>query len=280
MIPRIVHQIYFKEGDPDACPPDDVAQEIERLRAANPTWDHRLYNLAAMREWISAHHGAEMLARFDAIGPGYGAAKADLFRYLLMHRLGGIYLDLKLTPVVPLDELAGAGDYLLTQWDNGPGERHEGWGLHPALGSINGGEYIQGLIVSPPASPFLAEVIAEVCGRLDRYRPSINGVGRDAVLSTTGPVAYSQAIERLRRQTPHRIVKPFTTAGVRYSGDDADKSRQRLFASNYVTNWRPLVTRPGLIGVWEYERALLSMIARQMARVANIPRRLARARRL
>lgn len=249
---------------------------IATMKADNPGWEHRLYSLPAMREWILANCGRAMLDRFDSIAPGYGAAKADLFRYLAMERDGGLYLDVKITVDRPLDELVQSGRYLLTQWDNGAGEPHEGWGFHPELRAIVGGEYIQGCIAAPPASHIIRAVIDEVCARLDAYDPATRGVGRNAVLSTTGPIAYSLAVERTRHDAPHQIIKPLTKLGLGIPATWHSGGRRQYFAGDYVFNWRPLVVRPGWRGLVERERARMVHLLTQAKRVKNIPARVRR----
>lgn len=71
----------------------------------NPGWEHRLYDDADIEAFIRESYGDEILAYYHRIDRRYGAARADLFRYLLLYRLGGVYLDIKSTTVRPLDEV-------------------------------------------------------------------------------------------------------------------------------------------------------------------------------
>ena len=41
---------------------------------------------------------------YERINPNYGAAKADIFRVLVLHKYGGVYFDIK-SKVDNLDEL-------------------------------------------------------------------------------------------------------------------------------------------------------------------------------
>ncbi|MCA3362157.1 MAG: hypothetical protein INF74_09420, partial [Roseomonas sp.] len=61
----------------------------------NPDWEYRLYEDADCERFIRENYDAETFKLFRSIHPDYGAARADFFRYLLLYRLGGVYLDIK-----------------------------------------------------------------------------------------------------------------------------------------------------------------------------------------
>ena len=72
----------------------------------------------------------------------YGAAKADLFRYLLIYAYGGVYLDLKSTVEKPLSEsLSGNESFILSHWANSD------YGNYIELKDFGCREYIQWCIV-------------------------------------------------------------------------------------------------------------------------------------
>lgn len=89
--------------------------------------------------FIKAHYDPGILDVYLRINPVYGAARADFFRYLLMFRVGGVYLDIKSNASQALDRLFHASDrYILAWWPNQPGENFEGWGVHPELAGTRG----------------------------------------------------------------------------------------------------------------------------------------------
>lgn len=275
-IPRIIHQIFFRERDPSAALPTALAAQVSELRCANPGWQHRLYNLQAMRSYIGEHLNVAMLDRFDSIGRGYGAAKADLFRYLVLYREGGVYVDIKSSLSRQLDDLAGAFTYPLIQWPNRPGEPYEGWGLHESVNNVAGGEYVQCFIMSPAQHPYLEAVIERVSASLDSYAARRCGTGRDAVLAVTGPIAYTQAILPIIEQCDHQF-RSFVDLGFVFTPSGSATPRHQLFQSDYTQNWRPLVRRQTLGGRIEWLRCLTAFVLRQVARLRNIPGRLRRS---
>lgn len=117
-IPRIIHQTY-----PGTALPEALRDNVADLVSANPGWDHRLYDDQAIERFISDYYPREVLAAYLRIRPEYGAARADLFRYLAIYRLGGVYLDMKSRFIRPIDEVTdGDEGIVLAQWRNGGGE--------------------------------------------------------------------------------------------------------------------------------------------------------------
>lgn len=240
-IPRIIHQTH---GSQTALPPD-IRESIAALRANNPGWEYRFYDDAAVARFIGHAYGPAVLACFMRIDPRYGAARADLFRYLLLYRVGGVYLDIKSTARCPLDEIIGSGDRLvLAQWP--PNGRFEGAGRHEweFAGKIEGGEFQQWHIICPPGHPYLYAVIQAVMRNIASYIPRMHGSGRNAVLRLTGPIAYTLAILPLLRSGRHRLVADHEELGLDYSVYSRNDDHKQLFRAHYSELTIPVV-RPG-----------------------------------
>jgi hypothetical protein len=200
-IPRIIHQTT---EDKERIPAE-FGKGIDRLRELNPGWEYRLYDRADRIQFIAQHCDRAMLRRYFRLNPFFGAARADLFRYLVVYRFGGVYLDIKSTMSVPLDDVLLPDDeYLLSNWNNAIGSRYERWGMHPGMPPR--GEYQQWHIVAAAGHPFLRRAIAEVSRRIDAYSPLHDGTGWFSVLKTTGPIAYTHAILGVEQEHRHRLV--------------------------------------------------------------------------
>ncbi|WP_228243528.1 glycosyltransferase family 32 protein [Porphyrobacter sp. GA68] len=180
---------------------------IASLKAANPDWRHFLYDEAAALNFIETHYDPRTLNAFLAIDRRYGAARADYLRHLIIYRLGGVYLDIKSFADRPLNDIIKPDDtYLLSQWtDNRTGDAHEGFGLHRDLKHVVGGEYQTFHIIAAPQHPFSAAAIERITRNILGYRPW-HSVGRNGVLRTTGPIAYTLAIAPIRHAHPHRMI--------------------------------------------------------------------------
>jgi mannosyltransferase OCH1-like enzyme len=217
-IPRILHQTFRSR---DVQP--EVAANIEGLKARNPGWDFRFYDNDDVRKYILDNYGPKFIAYLDALNPKYGAAKADLFRYLVMYKDGGVYLDLKSGASRPLDEVLQPADrYLLAQWKTIAAT------MHKDMRSIPGGEYQQWFIVAAPGHPYLKAVIEKVLHNIASYTPLRHSVGKPATLRTTGPFAYTRAIYPIRDQYPHRVVDSEVDLGFDYTIYPEDEHEKAL----------------------------------------------------
>ncbi|MFO1239232.1 MAG: glycosyltransferase [Sphingomonadaceae bacterium] len=218
-IPKIIHQTY-----PTRALPKPLEDNVADLVAANPGWVHRLHDDTAIEQFIEENYPAEILTAYLRIKPEYGAARADLFRYLAVYALGGVYLDIKSRFTCPIDEVVhGDEGIILSQWRNSFGDPHQGFGLHPELGHVPGGEFQQWHIIAAAGHPFLRAVIVHVLANIDQYSPWSFGVGRNGVFRLTGPIAYTLAIHPLMGSAPAKIV-----------ASEADLSLEYSIAGSYV----------------------------------------------
>ena len=87
-VPLIIYQTWATKD----LPPK-MSQCVNKLKADNPEFDHYLYDDADCREFIKAEFEPDVLEAYDQLVPG--AYKADLWRYCVLYKTGGIYLDIK-----------------------------------------------------------------------------------------------------------------------------------------------------------------------------------------
>ena len=107
-ITRLLHQTY-----PTATVPDIIAPSIAALRARHPDYSYRLWTDDEIPDFIHDHYGRAIRDAYLRINPVYGAARADLFRYLMVYRLGGVYLDIKSSTAKPLTDVVRPDDQYL-----------------------------------------------------------------------------------------------------------------------------------------------------------------------
>jgi len=224
-IPRIIHQTLPSKSRIAF----EVSRNIESLKSTNPGWCHSLYDDSDIEEVIHQHYDQRILKAYRSISPLYGASRADLFRYLLIFKMGGVYLDIKSGCKRPLDSFIKEDDtLLLSHWHNRHGEEFEGWGIHPDDGVDS--EFQNWHIICAPNHPIIQAVIESVLWNLRHYSMRQFGVGRGGVLRTTGPIAYTKAIMPLLHQNAYRIF-------------DSD-------ASGLIYSTLPLCGRDGLIDLF------------------------------
>jgi len=66
---------------------------IENVKSSNPNFNYYLYNDNKCREFIKEFYPEDVLKAYDSIIPA--AIKIDLWRYCVLYKYGGIYLDVK-----------------------------------------------------------------------------------------------------------------------------------------------------------------------------------------
>lgn len=218
--------------------PNEINASIKSIKDENPNWNYEIFDDEDIKVFILENYGETILSYFNKISDTYGAAKADFFRYLLIYKRGGIYIDLKTTFTKPLDEVIGTDEkYILTHWDNREGEKYFQMGLFDEL-NVERGEWIQWAIVARSGHPMLRAIIIEMLKRIDNYSPFTIGVGLMGVIRTTGPIMYTQTIENFRKQIDadmYRILDKPQDIGLRYSVYDADGAfaHKKALKNNY-----------------------------------------------
>jgi len=242
-IPKFIYQFYFGQGN---NMPLELQQNIENIKAMNPNWTHVLFRDGDIEKFIEKYYGKSMLSIYNMINPNYGASRADFFRYLLMYKKGGVYLDIKSTTRVNLDNTISVNDkYILSHW----GKYIQ---YHGKLLNLQRGEFQQWHIITIPGHEFLREVIKQVIYNIFNY-DTLHGVGRFGVLQLTGPITYTKTILNCinNGNTNYRLVKSNEDIGLRYTIYDNSKgdykpkiiqTHSNLFKKHYTNLSEPIVS--------------------------------------
>ena len=236
-IPKIIHQIYLQGW---SSLPQVTQKSIAQLRYRNPDWEYRFYDADAAEDFILANFSGQVVSAYLKINPSYYACRADFLRYLILYQLGGIYLDIKSTSVMPLSDMLMKEDqYLLAQW---PPYRDKPAGTQdaPELTSIPGGEFVNWLIAAEPKHEFLRAVIGCVCDNINSYQPFKCGVGKAAVLRLSGPIAYTLAINPIIKNHRHRFIA-YEDFGIAYSIHGSHNKHEKLYGKHYSELVNPIV---------------------------------------
>jgi mannosyltransferase OCH1-like enzyme len=209
-IPKNIFQTISNKKDIN----DGIQKNIEYLRAENPEYKYVLFDENDCIDFIKKNYNKDILDTYLLINPNYGPARADLFRYLLMYKYGGIYLDIKSSCNTPLsDIIKDDTKYILAHWS------HKG---HRSSNLLNNfyGEFQQWHIICIPQHPFLKRVIETVIDNIKKYNINKDGVGKDMVLNITGPIAYTKAILPIINQYDHILYKSHKDVNLVYKTFD------------------------------------------------------------
>jgi len=228
-IPKVIHQTFRTSELPK--PIQDV---VDKLKSMNPDFEYRFYDDDDCYDFIKNNYDKETLELYSSINPKYGSCKADFFRYLLMYKVGGVYLDIKSTTTKPLKEtILPTDEFILSHWLGCDWKKELNY---------QHGEFQNWHIICVPNHPFLRETIELVKRNLRNYN---GGLGKLAVLHTTGPIPYSQAIlSLLNKHKTNYInspVREFKTEGeINLSYRGTVLHQDKLYGFN-ISNEEPII---------------------------------------
>ncbi|MDB5326720.1 MAG: Mannosyltransferase [Phycisphaerales bacterium] len=178
MIPKLIHQTA-KTADID-----DRSKKYQALvRKMHPDWTYKL--------WTDADNDAFVRAEFPDFYPTFaglpkGIMRADVIRYLLMDKLGGLYLDLDYEVLRPFDRL-NFGCVV-------PLESSGEWGEG---NDVLGNAYF----AAAPGHPFFRRVLDVI-----QNRPQLTADAN--VLTTTGPAFITSVYRSMSPAEQAQVSTP------------------------------------------------------------------------
>lgn len=162
MIPKIIYQTFYTNQLPI-----EVCNSINRMIFTNSNYKYEFFDDNSMREFIENNYDEIILKCFDSLN--VGAAKADLWRYLILFRRGGIYLDVDSEIYGKLDDFISTEDQCIVS--------REG----------HYGKFVQWCLMFSPNHPIL-----EICIR--KCLENIQNKKITNIIDLTGPTVFSESI--------------------------------------------------------------------------------------
>lgn len=214
-----------------------ITKNFDDLMESNPDWKQIVFDDVSQDNYIRSQCTQQVVDAYFQLNPAYGPARADLFRYLIIHQYGGVYLDQKSGVVARLNQLIQPYDQFLLAPTDPAGKIPS---PHKKLRAWSGVEYMQWFIAAAPGHPFLAAVINRVLSNIHHYRPLYSGVGKKGVLNVTGPIAYTMAIAPILEKFSHRRIDAYKE-GWRYTMLDSAVEHYCLSPIHYSKLSSPVV---------------------------------------
>ena len=197
-IPRIIHQIY---EDP-AGPTPDLLRIAESWKRNMPDWEYRFWNRSMIDDFLKT-----TCPEFEDCYRSYpfNVQRWDAIRYLILHKIGGLYVDLDYECLESVDSLLSNTLCCM--------------GMEP---NINATTHDKALIVgnalmaSVPNHPYFEAMIDEMLNG-DKYSTSPKAL---QVMETTGPFMTTRLYENYPNKNeitllPADLVAPLTMLEVR-----------------------------------------------------------------
>lgn len=177
-IPKIIHQTFKSSKLPFI-----TRWHIAGFRKKNPGYAYEFYDDERIDLFLQEEFGTEILTLYKRIN--IGAAKADFFRYAVLYKKGGIYVDID-------SGINGSLDNFILPDDTAIITREGDQSL-----------FAQWALIYSPGHPFLEKTIEMVLEniRQNKYPHDVHKM--------TGPAAYTKAINTMLKNKPdtaHRIL--------------------------------------------------------------------------
>ena len=180
-IPRVIYQTWVSK-----IVPIGIQIVRSRMLSRNPGYKVIMFDDADIDAYVSKHYsGSDTERAFRKLA---GAARADLWRYLVLYNNGGVYLDLDSEIVVSLDELIKDDDTAIITRE---GTRHF---------------MVQWMLIFGPRHPILKRVIElSVRSILDGPQVpegvtlSIDSYQYHPILYQAGPPIFNRAVDDVVR---------------------------------------------------------------------------------
>ncbi len=201
---KIVAEVYFLNCPPNqhVAIPKTIYQTfktgklpfinrwyINRFRKKNLSYNYEFYTDERIEGFLKDEYGGEVINAYKRIQ--IGAAKADFFRYAILYKKGGVYLDIDSTIKKNLDEFIMPDDRAIISLENNPGI------------------YVQWALIYEAKHPFIERTLELI---LENIRE--NKYPHD-VHQMTGPSVYTKAINECLEFNP---ATPYRILGIDYNG--------------------------------------------------------------
>lgn len=169
-IPKIIYQTFYKKELPFL-----TNWHIRNLRKRNPEYDYQFYDDERISSFILKEYGEDVFRLYQKIN--IGASKADFFRYAVLYKFGGIYLDIDSLCKAKLDDFILPSDAAIISLES------------------NLEYYVQWALIFEAGHPFLKKTLDAVLENLkDNKYPN-------DVHKMTGPSAFTLSIKECLKES-------------------------------------------------------------------------------
>tara|TARA_B110000971_G_scaffold69922_1_gene71658 strand:- start:7748 stop:9916 length:2169 start_codon:yes stop_codon:yes gene_type:complete len=160
--------------------PHTIQDGMELLRKQNPEFKFYFYNDDDILDFIKNNYDKDVLDSFNKLIPG--AYKADLFRYCILYKYGGVYMDIKLVM---------SSDYKLINLIKYSDELHVLDDTTYTRNKKSHGKFIyQGMMITKSNNIFIKDLIDTIVKKCKYYE-----LGKNP-LDITGPNMYWHQLKK------------------------------------------------------------------------------------
>jgi len=198
-IPKIIHQ---SDKDIENFKKFDLENDINKKNC--PGYDFRFYDNEDIVFYIKNNFNSRVLDAYLSINDVFGPCKSDFFRYLVLYKEGGVYLDNKSIIIKNLDKFLkdSSGKLLITSHNFSLLNKinifspHNTYYYFNKKYNVEHGEFVQWFIASNPGNKLLKILIEKIIFNIEKEkkRKKKEIYDRNGVLVLTGPVMFTETI--------------------------------------------------------------------------------------
>jgi mannosyltransferase OCH1-like enzyme len=204
-IPKIIYQTYVNNKLPII-----TKLFVWWTKRVNKDYRYEFYDDHRIERFLKDKFTPEVWEAYNKIA--IGAAKADFFRYAILYKHGGVYVDIDGAIVRPLSEIILPEDVAVISRE-----------VHPNL-------FVQWALIYDKEHPFMKRTLDKCIENINANRAPHN------VLYMTGPNVYSEVINEAISKSediPFRIL-----------GTDYDRKKRPVIIPKHFLNYFIYLKRP------------------------------------
>lgn len=107
MIPKKIFQSWKTKSLPPL-----MEANVKKIKELNPEYEHFIFDDNDCIQYLETNYGINYANAFKSLTKG--AFKCDFWRYAILYKEGGVYLDMDICPLVPFDEIIGDNDTFIS----------------------------------------------------------------------------------------------------------------------------------------------------------------------
>ena len=169
MIEKNIFQSWYTKNLPPL-----VQQKIDYFKNLNPEYTYNLYDDDDIDNFVNEHYKGEIAECYNKLN--IMVAKVDFWRYLILYKYGGVYVDIDSSIEKPLNELIKDDDNAIITAEGNPNV------------------YVQWALIFSKQHPILKRTIELIVNNIK------NNSFPNNIPEMTGPLVYTRAINEIHME--------------------------------------------------------------------------------
>lgn len=196
--------------------PINMANNITLLQKMNPEFDIYLYDDQDRIDFLKNNFKQDVLDAYNSLIPG--SYRADLWRYAIIYKYGGVYIDIKYHTYIPLIDLIKENEFTFTNTNSGL-----------CKDSYDGKEIQSTFYISSPNNKIFIDSINEIITKTENKDYGQNRI------DITGPCVLTRNINKIYgKDFDKNVTLTYTFRNTDNVVSISKRNSNILVASSYI----------------------------------------------